>query len=397
MNRWDARTRAPWSRRRSRRRVGPGLATLVSLVQVLGAEAATRDDPAWGSRGYTGAALLLTGSVALGWRRIAPIPVLAVVLGSTLAYALSGHPYGPFFLAATFAYFSAVVQGRRYPALALSFLFVAAYIGCGWWFRSDLGVGVGSAVSPQRAAAAVIWLALVLAAGEFGRLHREQHDSLRRMRAEQERMREEQERRQASEERLRIARELHDVLGHHLSLINVQAGVGLHLIDQRPEQAREALTVIKSASAEALREVRSVLAALRPAAEAAPREPAPGLGRLSSLTSDAGFPVAVEVTGPPRPLPAEVDRAAYRIVQEALTNVRRHAGPTVTAAVLVAYTPSSVTVTVTDDGAGGAVGESGNGIAGMRARVVALGGTLSAGPAAGGGWQVAAVLPSADA
>ncbi|MDG4824254.1 sensor histidine kinase [Asanoa sp. WMMD1127] len=389
--------RAPWARSGDGRRYGrhgAGLATLVSLVQVVGAEAAARDEGA--ELGYPRAALLLVASVALAWRRRAPLPVQAVVLAATLVYAFSGHPYGPWFLAATAAYFSAVVQGRRVPALVLSTAGVIAYLACGWWFRSGFGLPLGSSVAHREAAVAAAWLIAVLAAGEFGRGHREQLAALARMRAEQRRIQEEQERRQASEERLRIARELHDVLGHHLSLINVQAGVGLHLIDQQPEHAREALTVIKSASAEALREVRSVLAALRPAEEAAPRTPGPGLAGLTELTSGAGFPVETTVTGAPRPLPAEVDRAAFRIVQEALTNVRRHAGAGVSAAVAVAYAPDRVTVTVTDDGAGGgavAAGPSGNGIAGMRARAAALGGTLTAGPAEGGGWRVEAVLP----
>jgi signal transduction histidine kinase len=215
--------------------------------------------------------------------------------------------------------------------------------------------------------------------------------------AERARARAEQERRQQSEERLRIARELHDVLGHHLSLINVQAGVGLHLLDSRPEQAREALTAIKSASAEALREVRTVLGVLRPEDEQAPRAPAPGLDGLAELTAEAGLPVTVRRTGQPRPLPAEVDRAAYRIVQEALTNVRRHAGTGVSAEVIVGYEPGAVRVVVTDDGVGpGApveASDEGNGIAGMRARAAALGGTLSAGPAPGGGFRVEATFP----
>ncbi|GIF66420.1 two-component sensor histidine kinase [Asanoa ishikariensis] len=392
----DAWPRAPWARPGSERRYGrhgTGLATLVSLVQVIGAQAAAREVHA--ELGYPRAALLLVASVALAWRRQAPLPVLAVVLTATLGYAFSGHPYGPFFLAATAAYFAAVAQGRRVPALVLSATAVTAYIACGWWFLGALDVLDSSAVTPRHAVVAGAWLVAVLAAGEFSRGHRAQRAALARMRAEQRRIQEEQERRQASEERLRIARELHDVLGHHLSLINVQAGVGLHLIDQRPEQAREALTVIKSASAEALREVRSVLAALRPAEEAAPRTPAPGLDRLDELTSGAGFPVETTVTGAARPLPAEVDRAAFRIVQEALTNVRRHAGPAASATVSVAYEPGQVTVSVSDDGPPpGPAGEGGNGIAGMRARAIALGGTLTAGPDPGGsGWRVEAVLP----
>jgi len=351
---WPDRWPDERRRRGYRGHGGAGMATVVSLVQVLGAEAAARDDPSWGELTYGGAAILLAGSVALAWRRRYPVPVLAVVLAATLAYALSGYPQGPFFLAATVAYFAAVRAGRRVPALVLTGAAVTAYLVCGWWFWSDLGVPARASLSPRDAVLTVVWAVVVFLAGEFARARSAQLAEMAKMRAEQQRARDEQQRRQASEERLRIARELHDVLGHHLSLINVQAGVGLHLIDNRPEQAREALSVIKTASAEALREVRSVLAALRPAEEAAPRAPAPGLDRLSELTSGAGLPVATEVTGARRPLPAEVDRAAYRIVQEALTNVRRHAGPGASATVSVAYLPGRISLTITDDGAGAA-------------------------------------------
>jgi signal transduction histidine kinase len=199
-------------------------------------------------------------------------------------------------------------------------------------------------------------------------------------------------------ERLRIARELHDVLGHHLSLINVQAGVGLHLMDNRPEQAREALAAIKTASSEALREVRAVLGVLRPEEEAAPRQPAPGLGRLTDLTADAGLPVTTTTVGERRELPAEVDRAAYRIVQEALTNVRRHAAPGSAATVSVTYAVNEIRLSIRNDGPAAKDppdGDGGSGIAGMRARAASLGGTLAAGPPPEGGYLVSAVLPTA--
>jgi len=241
---------------------------------------------------------------------------------------------------------------------------------------------------------AVVILVLHMLA-EANRMRVEFFQQQARVRAEQTRARAEQERRQASEERLRIARELHDVLGHHLSLINVQAGVGLHLIDTKPEQARTSLAAIKEASAEALREVRSVLGALHTEDEdAAPRTPAPSLSRVSTLVEDAGLPVGLEVRGEARPLPAEVDRAGFRIVQEALTNVRRHAGPGATASVLIEY-GEELTIRVQDDGAGATEGAAsdGTGIPGMRERAVALGGTLVAGPIGGRGWRVVATLP----
>jgi signal transduction histidine kinase len=241
-----------------------------------------------------------------------------------------------------------------------------------------------------------------------------------KVRAERARARKEQEARQASEERLRMARELHDVLGHHLSLINVQAGVGLHLMDNRPEQAREALTAIKSASAEALREVRAVLGVLRPEEEAAPRQPALGLDRFDELTADAGLPVTTTIRGERRPLPAEVDRAAYRIVQEALTNVRKHAVAGAAAEITIDYAPAELRLSVRNDGpapAEGAKGllgsastllggaraegapadQAGNGITGMRARAESLGGSLAAGPLPGGGFVVSVLLPTAAA
>src|SRR5205823_6992342 len=214
------------------------------------------------------------------------------------------------------------------------------------------------------AVAALVTLGAVLLVGEVARTHARYMAELRRTRDEQARTRAEQQRRQASEERLRIARELHDVLGHHLSLISVQAGVGLHLMDEQPEQARTALLAIKQASAEALREVRSVLGVLRAEDEQAPRAPAPSLANLPALAEDAGARTVVE--GTPRDLPAEVDRAAYRIAQEALTNVRRHAGTAATATVTIGYGADDLTVRVTDDGRGGLPSDVGNGIAGMR-------------------------------
>jgi signal transduction histidine kinase len=223
-----------------------------------------------------------------------------------------------------------------------------------------------------------------------------------------ERTRAEEDRRRAGEERMRIARELHDVLAHNISLINVQAGVALHLMDEQPSQPRSALIAIKQASNDALRELRSVLDILRQGDAQPPRASASGLAHLNSLIAGAsatGLEVRTRVEGTPRPLPAGVDLAAFRIVQEALTNVTRHAGPA-TATVLVAYGDDELTVQVDDDrkGVGSAFGRqptdsdqqtrwSGNGIRGMRERAAALGGELAAGPRPGGGFRVRARLP----
>jgi signal transduction histidine kinase len=349
---------------------------LTALVQVLAARAA-RTDP--DGIGY---AILLAGPLALAWRHKFPVPVLAVTIASAVGFAAwVEQPRGPFYLAAIFAVFAAIGAGQR---AATAVLLAGGYAAYAAVTRPDWGKAVGIAGA----------VAVCLLLAEANKARRQQFAEIAKYRAEQSRARKEQEKRQASEERLRIARELHDVLGHHLSLINVQAGVGLHLMDTRPEQAREALTAIKSASAEALREVRSVLGVLRLEEEAAPRAPAPSLARLDDLTADAGLPVRTVVEGEPRTLPAEVDRAAYRIVQEALTNVRRHAGAAAAAVVTIGYGDDAVTVRVADDGVGGpAAAEVGNGIAGMRARAAALGGTLVAGPVDGGGFTVAANLP----
>jgi signal transduction histidine kinase len=205
----------------------------------------------------------------------------------------------------------------------------------------------------------------------------------------------EEARRRAGEERMRIARELHDVLAHNISLINVQAGVALHLMDEQPGQSRTALQAIKQASNDALGELRSVLDVLRQGEEQPPRSPATGLAQLGSLVAGVqatGLEVRTRVEGVPRPLPAGTDLAAFRIVQESLTNVTRHAGPA-TATVLVRYGDRELTVQVDDDGRGPGASGPGNGIRGMRERVAALDGELTAGPRPGGGFRVEAHLP----
>ncbi|MGH3302218.1 MAG: sensor histidine kinase [Streptosporangiaceae bacterium] len=209
-------------------------------------------------------------------------------------------------------------------------------------------------------------------------------------------------RRRQSEERLRVARDLHDVIGHNISLINVQASMGLDLMDSQPEQARAALSAIKSASKEALEELRTMLTTLRQDDDA-PRSPAPGLDRLAELielTRAAGVSVEIEVAGKPPPLPAAVQLAAYRIIQESLTNVARHAGRA-RVTVRVTYDDAGVHVEIDDDGPANSRGTgvigTGSGITGMRERATALGGDLSAGFRHGGGFRVSAHLPARPA
>jgi signal transduction histidine kinase len=409
-----------WGRRGRGPAIGPAVG--IAIIQLVGCAAAAHLNPGTRPLAGYGYALLVVGPAALVLRRRWRVTSLTVVLAATLAYYLLDYPYGPAFLALLAAVLGTVRAGYRPAAQVLCAAGYAIYVLTGRLVpeiggfpvrRPSLGTAIGLAA----------WLVFVLVLAEGIRVRSERFAAIARTRAEQERARAEQQRRQASEERLRIARELHDVLGHHLSLINVQAGVGLHLMDERPEQARTSLLAIKQASAEALREVRSVLGVLRPEDEAAPRAPAPSLANLSTLVE--GTTTEVIITGTARKVPAELDRAAYRIAQEALTNVRRHAGPEAAARVTIGYGLRALSIRVDDNGTGvpdgaapaggsgpdggrnpdgsgpggnggdsnGGNGGAGNGIAGMRARAAALGGTLSAGAGPAGGFRVEASLP----
>jgi signal transduction histidine kinase len=205
-------------------------------------------------------------------------------------------------------------------------------------------------------------------------------------------------------ERLRIARELHDVVAYSFATISVQAGVGAHVADTRPDKAAEALRIIKEISGDASRELRAILGILR-RADGDDRDPLghglAEIARLASTTTDAGLTTSVTVSGRARPLPPALDRAAYRIVQEALTNALRHAGPA-TASVSLVYEPERLILDIVDDGQGSSPNSDdpmpgfGHGIAGMRERALAVGGELEAAPQPAGGFRVRATLPLED-
>ena len=220
--------------------------------------------------------------------------------------------------------------------------------------------------------------------------------SLRRRRqAELRDAREVEQQQRLVEERLIVARELHDVLAHSISVIRVQAGVALHLMDSRPEQVRTALEAITAASDEGMRELRAAVAALRREGEDLPLGPAPGLHQVDTLvrtTSGPGLSATVTRSGQVRALPSEVELAAYRLVQEALTNTVRHARAS-TAQVCLAYGERALTVEVVDDGMTDSPVIEGNGLRGMRERVIALGGALTAGARPEGGFAVRAEIP----
>ncbi len=349
-------------------------------------------------------ALLLAGPPALIWRGRAPVVVLAFAAAASIGVATLVPPTWTYAVAPVIALFTAVRTGHRRSAFIVATVGCLAYFTITLFFAGLLDVPAVAQPSLRDAVLTALGLAVTAFLGSSARARAEYLAEMTKARAERVRAKEEQERRQASDERLRIARELHDVLGHHLSLINVQAGVGLHLMDNRPGQAREALAAIKTASSEALREVRAVLGVLRPEEEAAPRQPALGLERLTDLTADAGLSVTTRTLGERRELPAEVDRAAYRIVQEALTNVRRHATPGAAVTVSVEYAPHELRLAIRNDSppapprpgtdGDGDPHDAGSGIAGMRARAASLGGSVEAGPLPDGGYLVSAILPT---
>jgi signal transduction histidine kinase len=328
-----------------------------------------------------GIILLVTGGLALLARRRYPGAVLAVVLGTTLgANALDAR--GAWF-ALIVAFFTAVLRGRRAAAIASLIIgYAASVVHASAEFDLLLAAGLVTLLSVAELSRA--WNARAVA---------------------DRRGREEASARRATEQRLEIARDLHDVVAHSISVINVQANTALHLMDRQPERARDALTAIREVSGQALTELGSVLGALRDpdgSSGVAPLAPSPGVARLDELAArarSAGFTVSVAAEGPVRSLPAGVDAAAYRIVQEALTNAVRHSGGHA-ANVLLHYSDSDLVIEVTDDGGAGPAAArpgaagSGNGLAGMTERARALGGTVDAGPRPDGGFLVLARLPT---
>jgi signal transduction histidine kinase len=342
-------------------------------------------------------ALVVISGVALLFRRRWPLAVLTVTVVATASYAAAGYVPGAALCPVYVALFTvATLQPRRVTvwagAASMAVLFVATGANSvfGW-----LG-----GTNTVMLALSVASLALGLAVAG-----RRQVFIATLERAERaERDREEEARRRVDAERLRIARELHDVVAHSMSMINVQAGVAAHVLPSQPEEAVQALNAIKAASREGLRELRAILKVLRQVDEDdAGRTPAPTLTQLDALadaTTQAGLPTAVSVSGPPGDLAPTVELAAYRIVQESLTNVLRHAGPDAHATVQVVIGDEAISVQVDDDGRGARTVDyregTGAGIAGMRERAAAFGGTLEAGPGPGGGWRVRAVLPLPD-
>ncbi|MGW1377396.1 sensor histidine kinase [Streptomyces sp. NPDC002446] len=370
----------------------PWLSTLaVTVFVMVGSGFAGRSQPDRVPLDAPGRALLIFGAAQLLFRYRCPRTVALGTAATSAVYLVAGYPYGPVFLTLALGAFAAIVAGHRKAAwCALGGVWAVHLLVAHWLYRFLPPPHDGPAPWGQELFVTA-WAVAVVALSELVRVRREQ---LARARAE----RAAAERRRADEERLRIARELHDVLAHSISVINVQAGVGLALLERDPEQARNALTTIKAASKEALGEVRQVLDTLRTPGDA-PRSPAPGLDRLPELTAQArsaGLTVDVTTEGTRAALAPGTDLAAFRIVQEALTNTVRHSGSR-TARVLLRYVPGALEIRVDDDGPAttgpGELTGGGNGLAGMRERAAALGGTVEAGRRPDGGFRVLARIP----
>ncbi|MBC6463240.1 sensor histidine kinase, partial [Actinomadura sp. HBU206391] len=357
-----------------------GMAVLLSVVVLYTPHAGALDLSA-----------VLAGSLALvAWRR-APLVSLLVSTACMAVVAAHIQP-GP---AAAFpvmvSVFAAVRVGHP-PAAVL-----AAMVFLGTDLAVNLPGADGSGQTLQDTALLVGWF---VASGVIATVtrHRQAYlEEAEQRAAEAERTREEAALRRAGEERLRIARELHDSLTHSISIIKVQAGVAVHLARKRGEDAPPALLAIQEASRDAMRELRATLEVLRDADRSDGEAQASGLDRLDDLVERArstGLPATVTISGTRQELPAEVDRAAYRIVQEALTNVSRHAGGAA-AAVRIDYAGEELVVQVDDDGKADpdAPPVPGTGLLGMRERVAALGGRLRADPRPEGGFTVRAELP----
>ncbi|MDT9688015.1 sensor histidine kinase [Streptomyces sp. P9(2023)] len=337
--------------------------------------------------------LMLLGGAALVLRRRAPMAVLAFTGGVTLVELIADNLPAPVVMSVVIAVYTVASRTDRPTTWRVGLITMAVLTGASmlfgptpWYAQENLGV--------------FAWTGMAAAAGDAVRSRRAFVDAIRERAERAERTRDEEARRRVAEERLRIARDLHDVVAHHIALVNVQAGVAAHVMDKRPDQAKEALAHVRDASRSALDELRATVGLLRQSGDPeAPTEPAPGLTVLDALLDtfrNAGLPVELARVTDGTDLPAAVDLAAYRIIQEALTNVRKHAGPGAKAEVSVIRVGRTVEVTILDNGVPQSTPSDdtgGHGLLGMRERVTALGGTLTAAPRYGGGFRVQAILP----
>lgn len=330
--------------------------------------------------------LALAGNFALLWRRRYPLRVHAVILGTAVLTLANPHLEGSFAVA-----FSLYGLGRYVADSKASFLGMLLAIAFATVKMFVLGVAdAGSFV-------ALGFMFLLWYVGRRLRFRGEYLRLLEERAVNLERRKTEEAVQAVAQERTRIARELHDVVAHQLSLMTVQAGAAKTVASSDPDAALTAMAAVESAGRQALSEMRLLLDVLRQDRVGGGLAPQPGFADLRSLAeevTEAGTPVTLDVTGSLSKLPARVDLTLYRLVQEALTNVIKHAGAGACAKVYVRFQKGSVELTVSDDGRGkGALPGQGYGIAGMRERVTLLGGQLTTREGSNGGFVVEAMLP----
>ncbi len=369
-------------------------AVLFTLSLILGLT--TQIDPGQRAIGGLGWSLIVAVNLALVLRRRSPVLALWLTTSTTLLYWILDYPdvaVGPSLMVMVYSVAAHVDRPRSLRhgmAASGSALFVAL-----------LGVLVPQEELPWFSVP--INALLFATAWILGDNLRNRRAYLRELEQNADRMaqnRDLETRRALSEERTRIARELHDVVAHSMSVIVVQAGAARRLLDSRPDRAAEALRAIESTGRESLNEMRRILGVLRSDTDEAELTPAPSLadlGRLARQYEEAGLPVDISYQGARRSLPASIELSAYRIVQESLTNTLKHAGPA-HAGVQLTFEPESFCVEIVDDGRGAASQPAptgaGQGLLGMRERVEAFGGSLVTGPRAGGGFGVMARFPA---
>ena len=337
--------------------------------------------------------LVIAAFAPLALRRRFPMTVLVVTTVAAAIYQAFPNPPSLIVLGPLIAVYTVGAEGDRKTLLISAAVVAAVLIGSG-----AISSGVTTLWADSVRVVAIVGVAAAI--GDASRTQKAYLAAVELRANEAERTREEEARRRVDEERLRIARELHDVVAHSLSVIAVQSGAAAQVVESDPAQALRSLDAIRLTSREALDELRSMLGVLRAEGDTdAPRAPVPGLARVRDLGEPlraAGFDVEMLLEGPTSNLPALVDASAYRLVQEALTNVVRHAGPC-RVAVTIRREVRSLDVRVEDDGRGtDAPSAGGHGLAGMRERVTALGGTFEAGPRPGGGFAVHAHLPLSE-
>jgi signal transduction histidine kinase len=380
-------------------RVLAWIAAAAALYACAVMAASMRQPEALSRAGVTIATLIYVSFAVIPIVRWPPWLPVAVTTAGAIALMATGAPdllVGPALVVAVLVF---SLRSEKTPAIAGTAAVVGVLLAGHLVFSLHAKDGWSDV-------AVVPWAAVAAAVGQAVRAKRAHQAMLEERARRAEEGREHEARRRVQQERLRIARELHDAVGHHVALISVQAGAMGYLLDTDPARARESLAHIQQASEAALEELRLTVGLLRQPGDQEPVEPAGGLGRLDELIASftaTGLQVTCDVTGRVRPLPEAVDLTAYRLIQESLTNTAKHAAGT-SASVRLDFLPRALSLTVEDDGppagdagdglAGAGIVEAGHGIIGMRERAAAVEGWLSAGPRAEGGFQVVAELPA---